>query len=100
MAQNFFTLVEANVERLADRPAVVWDNGRLTWRDLGALIGGCAQRLIAREVRSGDRVVVMLPTSVDLLATIFATWSVGGVTVCLSPSRPARPASCQFRTKR
>lgn len=85
MAQNFFALVEANVERLAGRPAIVWEHGRLTWRELDARIGGSAQRLTARGVRRGDRVAVILPNDWRFVAAALAVLKVGATLVPLNP---------------
>ncbi len=42
---------------------------------------GIARGLAAQGVRPGDRVVVLVPPGVDLLATVYACWRAGAVTV-------------------
>jgi long-chain acyl-CoA synthetase len=85
VAQNFVTLVEANVARLRDRPAVVWDGGRLTWRELQARVGGCARSLHERGVRAGDRVAVILPNDWRFVVATLAILKIGATVVPINP---------------
>jgi long-chain acyl-CoA synthetase len=85
VAQNFVTLVEANVARLGDRPAVVWDGGRLTWRELQARVGGCARSLHERGVRAGDRVAVILPNDWRFVVATLAILKIGATVVPINP---------------
>jgi len=55
-----------------------------------ARAGAIASQLAAWGVERGDRVMTLLATSEELVATIIATWALGAVSVCASPARPAR----------
>ncbi len=85
MALNFFTLVEANAHRLAERPAIVWKGGQFTWRELDARVGGCARRLRERGVDAGDRVVGILPNDWRFVVTTLAVLKLGATLVPISP---------------
>lgn len=55
------------------------------------LFAECRQRgagFAAQGVRTGDRVAVLLPTSVELVVTLFACWSIGAVPCPLDPETP------------
>lgn len=68
----------------SNRPALYWasEDGRrqiLTFEDLKAASSRMAHLLAAHGVRPGDRVAALLPRTPQLLATILATWRLGGV---------------------
>lgn len=79
--------VTAMPDRLAvaDAPNLASINGssvqRLTWRELAARVDQVAAALHAGGVRSGDRVGLQLPNSVDLTASYLALASLGAIAV-------------------
>jgi acyl-coenzyme A synthetase/AMP-(fatty) acid ligase len=58
----------------ADKSSVKFSE--LDWR-----VASFAQGLIQQGVQSGDRVAVLVPPSIDLIALVYACWRIGAVTV-------------------
>ncbi|MFI5376431.1 MAG: AMP-binding protein, partial [Candidatus Rokuibacteriota bacterium] len=49
--------------RRPDHPALVWDGGALSWRDLEARAAGLARRLAREQVGAGDVVPLRQPNT-------------------------------------
>ncbi|MEI5036421.1 amino acid adenylation domain-containing protein [Streptomyces sp. S1A(2023)] len=79
---------EEHVAERRDAWAVVCGEERLTYGELNARVEGIAGVLADRGVGVGSVVGVVLPRSVDLVATLLAVWKVGGVYVPLDPEFP------------
>ena len=55
--------IEARVEATPDRPALRWDDGELTYRELWTEAAALGERLAACGLRPGDKVAVYSPNS-------------------------------------
>ena len=79
------------VERFGDREAlVVCDQGfRATYRELWAEVGRAARGLLARGVRTGDRVGIWAPNRHEWLVTQYATARIGAILVTINPAYKA-----------
>ncbi len=64
-----------------DRDALVFPAERASYRDLAARAHDFARRLAGLGVRGGDRVGLLLPESVDLVALLFAAAKIGAIPV-------------------
>jgi amino acid adenylation domain-containing protein len=78
----------ANAGTLGAAPAVSCGGSTVSWEDLGRRSAELAGRLHAAGVRPGDRVVVCLPRSTDLIASIVAVLRCGGTYVPIDPEYP------------
>jgi len=58
-AVSFAALLETTARARSDAPALIWDGGALSYRDLDARAGGLASTLVTRGLRPGDRVAVV-----------------------------------------
>ena len=56
-------------------------SSRVTWRVLGERVERLAGALRARGIESGDRVSVLIPPGADLIAVVYACWSIGASVV-------------------
>jgi fatty-acyl-CoA synthase len=76
------------VERFGDREAlVVREQGyRATYRELWDEVGLAARGLLARGVRTGDRVGIWSPNRYEWLVTQYATARIGAVLVTVNPA--------------
>jgi 1-acyl-sn-glycerol-3-phosphate acyltransferase len=70
----------------------------LTYHQLADAARRLAQRLIAREIATGDRVALMLPTGRDFFIAFFAVLYAGGVPVPIYP--PIRPSQVEDHLRR
>lgn len=90
-AQTLVEVLEWHVARHPDRlhVTVLQDEttalGTLTYGDLAARARKIAGNLIARDVVPGDRVAVMLPTSIDFFVAFFGILYAGAVPVPIYP---------------
>lgn len=81
--------VLAHIESRADSVAVRAGVDQLTWSELGRRSSLLADQMRVNDVGPGDRVVVSLPRSVDVVIALLAVLRVGGVYVPLDPTYPA-----------
>lgn len=57
------------------------DKSSVTFAELDSRVASFAQGLIQKGVQSGDRVAILVPPSIDLIALVYACWRIGAVTV-------------------
>jgi len=84
------------VERFGDREAlVVRDQGyRATYDELWREVGLAARGLLARGVRTGDRVGIWAPNRYEWLVTQYATARIGAILVTINPAY--KPAELEY----
>ena len=82
-------LVEAQVARTPDAPAVVFGETTLSYAELNARADDLANRLAARGVGPETRVGVCLERSTELVVALLAIVKAGGAYVPIDPSYPA-----------
>ena len=101
------TLVDALEWHAAHRPdrlhlTVLQDDstvlGTLTYGELAGKARSVARGLIAREVAPGDRVALMLPTSIDFFVAFFGVLYAGAIPVPIYP--PMRLAQLEDHLRR
>jgi len=71
-----------------DAPAIRFENASLSYAALEASANRLANRLIARGVRSGDRVGLCFERHPDLIVAVLAVLKAGGAYVPLDPHYP------------
>ncbi|MBI3637987.1 MAG: AMP-binding protein, partial [Candidatus Rokubacteria bacterium] len=83
--KNFASLLDATAHRFPDRRALIWDGGVLTYRALGARVGGFARFLAAHGVRPGDRVALAIENRWPFPVACLAALRLGATVVPLDP---------------
>ena len=78
--------LEKNAQRLPDKVSLVCGNGRWTYSQIETMANRLANAMLAYGLRRGDRVVLYLPNTLELVAGIFATLKAGGVFVPVNPT--------------
>jgi acyl-CoA synthetase (AMP-forming)/AMP-acid ligase II len=68
MPAGFAALLAAAARRRPEQPALLWDGGALTWRDLERRAGGVRRRLAQSGVQAGDVVALLLPNTWGFVA--------------------------------
>jgi acyl-coenzyme A synthetase/AMP-(fatty) acid ligase len=53
----------------------------VTFAELDSRVATFAQALVQRGIEAGQRVAVLVPPSIDLIALVYACWRIGAVTV-------------------
>jgi len=82
------SLTATILARLGERPeavALLWDDRTWSFSDLDRWSAAVASGLSAHDVGAGDRVIVGLPNSPELLATVLGVLRRGAVLVPLNP---------------
>lgn len=74
----------AVVEPVGDRWRTV------SWSSLHDRVRALARGLHARGVRPGDRIALLIPPGADLLAVVYAAWSLGAVIVVIDAAHGPR----------
>ena len=82
---NVAALLGAAARRRPGHPALVWDGGALSWRELEARAAGMARRLARRGVGSGDVVALLLPNTWGLVAALWGGLALGATVAPLNP---------------
>ena len=82
---NFAALLATAARRRPDHPALVWDGGTLSWRDLEARAAGMARRLSGQSVVAGDVVALLLPNTWGLVAALWGGLALGATVAPLNP---------------
>jgi amino acid adenylation domain-containing protein len=82
-------LFEAEVERSAERVAVVADGASITYSALNKRANQIARFLIARGVGPEVRVGLVLERSIDAVAAILAVMKAGGAYLPIDPNYPS-----------
>ena len=82
---NVAALLAAVARRRPEHPALVWDGGALTWRELEARAAGMARGLARRGVGAGDVVALLLPNTWGLVAALWGGLALGATVAPLNP---------------
>jgi benzoate-CoA ligase family protein len=72
-------------EGRGDRPALLTDQGTLTYRDVQALANRFGHLLASAGVEPEQRVIIALPDGPEFVAALFGTLKVGAVVVMVNP---------------
>ena len=83
--ENFVCAIEANASRFGDKPALLWEDGTLTWSELDRLASGFSRHLLAQGVRAGDRVAIVLTNNADFVIAFLAILKIGAAAAPLNP---------------
>ncbi len=79
------TLLTRHARYRPDHLALIFEDRRLSFRELNANVNRLANALLARGVGKGDAIATLLPNCVELLELYWAVAKIGAVVVPLSP---------------
>jgi long-chain acyl-CoA synthetase len=82
---NLAARLGAAARRRPDHPALVWDEGALTWRELEGRAAAVAARLAGDGVAAGDVVALFLPNTWGLVAALWGGLALGATVAPLNP---------------
>lgn len=68
--ESLIHMLGAGVAQSADRPAVICEQDRLTYAELGQAVAGFASALIEQDGR-GSRVAILVPNSIETVVAVF-----------------------------
>jgi long-chain acyl-CoA synthetase len=90
-------LLERSATRHGDAPALLFQNCRLSYRDLRAEVDRLAAALDALGVRRGGRVAIQLPNIPQTVIAYYATLQLGAQAVLTNPLYVPREIEDQWR---
>ena len=82
---GFAALLAAAARRRPEHPALIWEGGALSWRELEARAGGVALRLAREGVGPGDVVALLLPNAWSFVAALWGGLALGATVAPLNP---------------
>lgn len=82
IAEHF---LDAPAGRHPDRMAIVGEPRRVTYGELAALANRVGNALLEQRVSRGDRILIVLPDSVEFMAAFFGSAKIGAVAVPVNP---------------
>lgn len=85
MQENFARLLESSVHLFAEKTALVWEGGCLTWTELEKRASGFAHVLAEQGVRPGDRIVLLISNRWTFLVAFLGILKLGATVAPLSP---------------
>ena len=85
MQENFVCAIESNARRFGNKPALLWEDGNLTWSELDRFASGFAYYLSTQGVRAGDRVALVLPNRAEFVVAFLAVLKLGATAAPLNP---------------
>ena len=81
-------LFEKQVCQTPDNIAVVFENQKLTYKELNEKANSLANFLISKNIKNGDTIAIKLNRSLELIVSIFATIKTGASFVLIDPAFP------------
>ena len=78
--------LERSARRFPEKTALVFGERRLTYRQIETQCNQLAHGLMEKGVQRGDRVAVLLDTSVEAVLSIFAILKAGAVFTVVNPA--------------
>jgi non-ribosomal peptide synthetase component E (peptide arylation enzyme) len=85
---NLAGVLSARAKRYGDKPAVVFEGRRYTFRECDAFVGRYAALLQRLGIKKGDRVALQLPKGMEFVFFHLAALSLAAVTLPLNTAYP------------
>jgi long-chain acyl-CoA synthetase len=89
-------LLRLAAERTPDRPAIIFHNLRLTYREVVSMVNGLANGLRNLGVGPGERICLFTPNRPEYTITINAAATIGAVVTPMNPSYKEREIAYQL----
>ena len=86
--KTIIQLFEEQVEKTPDNVAVVFEDKKLTYRELNEKANSLAHYLKHSYVKKGDNVPILMNRSIELMISMLASIKCGGVYLPISPETP------------
>jgi long-chain acyl-CoA synthetase len=77
VAENFVRRLEAGARRVPGKPALVWDDGALTFDELEGRARAFSEVLATRGVKAGDRIALAIGNHWTFAVALLAGWKLG-----------------------
>ena len=78
-------IVRKRASEMPERPALFFKGSSMTWADLDTLGNALAAAFLSEGLKKGDRVVLLMPNSPQMIICELAIWKIGAVAVPVNP---------------
>lgn len=68
-----------NMNKIPKKVAIIQDNNKITYRGLYNKIASFKDYLEKKGIKKGDKILVLVPMSIELYITLFSLWSIGAI---------------------
>ncbi|MCL1846675.1 MAG: AMP-binding protein [Coriobacteriia bacterium] len=82
---NTASLLERQAEELPHKTAIVFNDKKVSFKELDETINRFANLFIKRGIRQGTKVLLFIQPSIELPATTFALFKVGAIPIFIDP---------------
>jgi long-chain acyl-CoA synthetase len=81
---NIAQLLDRSAQQFPERPAIVFGDREITYRELRQQVDSTAHGLVQRGIEPGDRVAIFLPNGPEFAVVYLAAQKVGAIAVSLN----------------
>src|SRR6185503_4332344 len=90
-------LLERNADRVADGPAILFEDERYTWAEFDGRANAYARFLAARGVGPGDSVALLMDNRPEYLFTLMGLSKIRAVAACINTNLVGAPLAHAVR---
>lgn len=83
LIMNIARILESNAKRYSNRPAIIFKDQLISFRELKELSFRFANSIISLGVKKGDKIAIYLPDCPEYVYSYLAIWSIGATAVPL-----------------
>ena len=75
-----------STSKFSDNIAVVEDDQRVSYKDLGSMVDSFSSFLNSKGIKKGDAIIILLPNSIEFVVAFFSISNLGAVSVPVNAS--------------
>lgn len=79
-------LLDKAVLQFQNKDFLIFDNVRLSFKDVGKIANNFAQALISKGMKPGDKVALILPNIPQFVIAYLGTMKAGGIVIAMNPN--------------
>jgi long-chain acyl-CoA synthetase len=83
--ESLVHMLAAAVEAQPDLPAVILEQQRISYAELGRAVAGLAERLTTAGAKRGERVILLMANSIEMTVALHAVMAAGAQVVPINP---------------
>src|SRR6187549_383661 len=83
--ESLLHMLLAAVDAQPDLPAVILEQQRITYAELGRAVAGLAKWLAAAGAKRGERVMLLMANSIEMTTALNAVWATGAQVAPINP---------------
>src|SRR6185436_4197073 len=83
--ESLVHMLLAAVDAQPDLPAIILEQQRISYAELGRAVAGLANWLAAAGAKRGERVILLMANSIEMTAALFAVWAAGAQVAPINP---------------